>query len=225
MSFNTYPPPPIRVFSPSFFFVLLLFLLFFLFANQTQQKKKQDPHAVARSLETLDPNGVGVRGIVVNRVSKSLLGGLYTSHHFYAIVPWNKSYRPGHAAAGAVAAAGTVAALPPSTTEAGGAPDDMETSAAVAQAAAAAAAVAATAAAAAAAGAGAAGGGGGADPTGDKAWFVVDSKSPHAEIIGGAAELALHLGMEARENQGHVFVVSDGNGEEPVVASDEMVAG
>ena len=45
------------------------------------------------------------------------------------------------------------------------------------------------------------------------------------EIIGGAAELALHLGMEARENQGHVFVVSDGTSEEPVVASDEMVAG
>ena len=88
--------------------------------------------------------------------------------------------------------------------------------------AAAAAAVAATAAAAAAAGAGAAGA---VDPSGDKAWFVVDSKSPHVEIIGGAAELALHLGVEARENQGHVFVVSDGTSEEPVVASDEMVAG
>ena len=42
---------------------------------------------MAKSLEHLDPSLEGVRGIVVNRVSKSLLGGLYTSHHFYAIIP------------------------------------------------------------------------------------------------------------------------------------------
>ena len=196
---------------------------------------KKDPHAVARSMETLDPNGGGVRGIVVNRVSKSLLGGLYTSHHFYAIVPWNKHYRPGNAATD-----GATPTLP--VTAGGGEPENMETSAAAVAdgggeeegelSLAAAAAVAATAAAAAAAGAGAAGAAeAGADSgANDKAWFVVDSKSAHAEIIGGAAELALHLGMEARENQGHVFVVSDGSGEEEAVAvaavaPDEMVAG
>ncbi|CAN0339090.1 unnamed protein product, partial [Scytosiphon promiscuus] len=47
----------------------------------------KEPNAVAKSLEHLDPSSGCVRGIVVNRVSKSLLGGLYTSHHFYAIVP------------------------------------------------------------------------------------------------------------------------------------------
>lgn len=42
------------------------------------------------------------------------------------------------------------------------------------------------------------------------AWYMVDSKASAPEVIGGAAELALHLGMEAREHQGHVFVVSEG---------------
>lgn len=50
------------------------------------------------------------------------------------------------------------------------------------------------------------------------AWYVVDSKADAPEIIGSAAELALHLGMEAREHQGHVFVVSDGECE--VMAGD-----
>eukprot|EP00903_Cladosiphon_okamuranus_P005838 g5779.t1 len=44
----------------------------------------------------------------------------------------------------------------------------------------------------------------------DLAWYIVDSKSAAPEVVGGASELALHLGMEAREHQGHVFVVSDG---------------
>lgn len=43
---------------------------------------------MAKSLDHLNPSLAGVRGIVVNRVSKSLLGGLYTTHHFYAIVPF-----------------------------------------------------------------------------------------------------------------------------------------
>lgn len=43
---------------------------------------------MAKSLEHLDPSIEGVRGVVVNRVSKSLLGGLYTTHHFYAIIPF-----------------------------------------------------------------------------------------------------------------------------------------
>lgn len=118
----------------------------------------QDPHAIARSIEALGANGgAGVRGIVVNRVSKSLLGGLYTSHHFYAIIPWAAS--AGEEGAAAVAGAGAAAAA--GTT-----------------------------------------------------WYVIDSKAAKPEIIGKSLELALHLEMEARENQGHVFVVSDGSGEE-----------
>lgn len=64
---------------------------------------QQEPGAVAKSLEHLDPSLEGVRGIVVNRVSKSLLGGLYTSHHFYAVIPFAG---PGAKAAGETAATG-----------------------------------------------------------------------------------------------------------------------
>lgn len=48
---------------------------------------KQKPDAAGKSLEHLEPALGGVRGIIVNRVSTSLLGGLYTSNHFYAIIP------------------------------------------------------------------------------------------------------------------------------------------
>ncbi|CAM9635413.1 unnamed protein product [Ectocarpus sp. 13 AM-2016] len=115
----------------------------------------KEPNAVAKSLEHLDPSLCGVRGIVVNRVSKSLLGGLYTTHHFYAIIPYKGDW---------VCIGG----------------DSM-------------------------------------------AWYVVDSKADAPEIIGSAAELALHLGMEAREHQGHVFVVSDGECE--VMAGDSSGGG
>eukprot|EP00752_Nemacystus_decipiens_P018210 g16339.t1 len=111
----------------------------------------KEPNAVAKSTEHLNPSIEGVRGIVVNRVSKSLLGGLYTSHHFYAIIP---------SASPIVKAAGKPA------------------------------------------------GTGGGDCS--RAWYIVDSKGAAPEVIGGASELALHLGMEAREHQGHVFVVSEG---------------
>lgn len=43
-----------------------------------------------------------------------------------------------------------------------------------------------------------------------KVWYIVDSKSAAPEIVGTLSELATHLAMEAREHQGHVFVVSDG---------------
>lgn len=60
------------------------------------------------------------------------------------------------------------------------------------------------------------------------AWYIVDSKAATPEVVGSAAELALHLGMEAREHQGHVFVVSDGetNDSGDVIGSveDEKVA-
>ncbi|CAM9924653.1 unnamed protein product [Ectocarpus sp. 6 AP-2014] len=115
----------------------------------------KEPNAVAKSLEHLDPSLGGVRGIVVNRVSKSLLGGLYTTHHFYAIIPYKGEW---------VCIGGN-----------------------------------------------------------GMAWYVVDSKADAPEIIGSAAELALHLGMEAREHQGHVFVVSDGECE--VMAGDGSSGG
>lgn len=73
------------------------------------------------------------------------------------------------------------------------------------------------------------GGGGGAGPSaGAVTWYVIDSKAAAPEIIGTTAELALHLGMEARENQGHVFVVSGGDGETvegSVGGDDGQVAG
>lgn len=43
----------------------------------------------------------------------------------------------------------------------------------------------------------------------DMVWYVVDSKASEPKLIGDTAELALHLGMEARKHQAHVFVVSD----------------
>lgn len=49
------------------------------------------------------------------------------------------------------------------------------------------------------------------------AWYIVDSKRDAPELVGDAAKLAQYLGVEAREHQGHVFVVSDG--ENNVVAA------
>lgn len=66
------------------------------------------------------------------------------------------------------------------------------------------------------------------DGSGGTAWYIVDSKAAAPEVVGGAAELALHLGMEAREHQGHVFIVSDGEadagGSANGSAEDEKVA-
>lgn len=70
-----------------------------------RSNNKQKPDAVAESLKHLDPSLDGVRGIVVNHVSTSLLGGLYTSHHFYAIIP---SVGPAAAGEGEAVAAGTL---------------------------------------------------------------------------------------------------------------------
>lgn len=125
----------------------------FVYLPTTAKLLLQDPNAIESSFQTLDPRGV--RGVVINRVARTLLGGLYTSHHYYAIIP-------------------TMTA------------DNKPNS-------------------------------GGEETTAEAAnrcvWYIVDSKSPGPEIVGGAAELATHLAMEAREHKGHVFVVSDGEGE------------
>lgn len=70
----------------------------------TYNNNKQEPDAVAKSLEHLEPSLDGVRGIVVNRVSTSLLGGLYTSNHFYAIIPSTGSAAEGGGGAAATGA-------------------------------------------------------------------------------------------------------------------------
>lgn len=142
----------------------------------------KDPAAVARSTKNLDPRS-GVRGVVVNRVTLSVLGGLVTGSHYYAIIPSVRGTKP------AILHSAESEPLLSTSVE-----NDTKPSAASAA--------------------------GSSEPTSEHAvrftdgddivWYVVDSKAPEPELIGGAAELALHLGMEAREHQAHVFVISDG---------------
>lgn len=56
-----------------------------------------------------------------------------------------------------------------------------------------------------------------------KMWYKVDSKSAKPEMIGGIAELAMHLAMEAREHQGHIFIVSNGLQDAAEIAIEEIV--
>ncbi|CAM9997505.1 unnamed protein product [Ascophyllum nodosum] len=138
----------------------------------------KDPAAVARSTKDLDPRS-GVRGVVVNRVTLSVLGGLVTGSHYYAIVPWVRGTRPAihHSAESEPLLSTPVVndTKPSATPEAGSSEHAVRFT-----------------------------------DGDDIVWYVVDSKAPEPELIGGVAELALHLGMEAREHQAHVFVISDG---------------
>lgn len=104
----------------------------------------------------------------MNRVTMSLLGGLFTSYHYYAIIPWRKGTRPGSMPiqdceeTDGIKTDATDKVSPQRLTDG----DDI-------------------------------------------LWYVVDSKASEPEPIGDTAELELHLGMEARKHQAHVFVVSD----------------
>lgn len=109
----------------------------------------------------------------------SVLGGLFTSYHYYAIIPLKKGTTPGSMTRDCEETDGikmdaTDEVSPQKFTDG----DDI-------------------------------------------VWYVVDSKASEPKLIGDTAELALHLGMEAREHQAHVFVVSYGeNAEEREAGAD-----